>query len=129
VSGSESRLSVALGEQEEWLSGVRRRQDSLSFVTSASLGATLGDLALAASAIAVPVAHGSPAVPWWWQAYIRRHEAERLAAQQRAREANAVIGDGYAVLSAPVGHGLATHDPDWDTAEWIAAVHVWLRAA
>ena len=98
---------------------------------SGSLAATIDAItaqAAGTSGAVVPAPHDSPAVPWWWAAYVRRHEAEREAARLKWLADNTAGGDGWATLPAPVGHGQGIHDPDEADVPALAAVALLLAA-
>jgi hypothetical protein len=119
---------------------------------SASLAATMADLTLAAtgtvtvsaaltttldpitvdatgSVIPVAVASRGSGVPWWWPAYVRRHEADREAARLKWRDEHTIEGDGYYVMPLPTAHGEFLHDPDEADMAALAAASLWLLAA
>jgi hypothetical protein len=99
---------------------------------SAALTTTLDPITVGATGSVIPVAvpaRGSPAVPWWWESYKRRHGAEREAARLQWREKNTIEGDGYSVMPLPTAHGEAQHDPDEADLAALAATSLWLLAA
>jgi hypothetical protein len=91
------------------------------------LDAAIGAIALNATGAVVSSSDG--VYPWWWTAYVRRHEAEREAARLQWREENAIEGDGWGELPMPVAHGDFIHDPDEQDIAALAAAALWLLAA
>jgi hypothetical protein len=96
-------------------------------VISAAVDATIGAIILTATGVVV--SSGDGVYPWWWAAYVRRHEAEREAARLRWLAEHTIEGDGYFVMRAPTARGQAIHDPDEADMAVLAAASLWLLAA
>jgi hypothetical protein len=94
-----------------------------------SLERTIGELTLKAAGVVIPRGDGVAWPPWWWSAYVARHQAERAAAAEQWRRDHTVEGDGWVVMALPVGHDIAVHDPDADIVEFVAGLLPWLAAA
>jgi hypothetical protein len=94
-----------------------------------SLDAPIGEITLEAAGVVVRRGDGVAWPPWWWHAYVARHQAERVAAKEQWRREHAIDADGWAVMPLLLGFGQATHDPDADVVEFLGAILPWLIAA
>jgi hypothetical protein len=96
-------------------------------IVSAAVDATIDPITSEATGLVIPSRGGDPAVPWWWEHYKARIEAERKLETSRRREVLARELDGYAVIPPPIGAGRLEFDIDtYADLEFIAALLPWL---
>jgi hypothetical protein len=97
-----------------------------NIAVSATLSQTIDPITASATALVIR-AGGDVAVPWWWEQYKARIEAERRAAAAQRRKAQARELDGYAVVPPPTGAGRLEFDIDtYPDLEFIAGLAPWL---